>query len=211
MADDAEDGRTRLFLAVLPNERVRDELCHTQREVAPLLAKGRPTSRGNLHLTLAFIGMCDAGEREAAARALRVACGQSRPLSLALGGMGVFERRRGGGVVWQGVADGPGLQGLARLQASLVQALADQGLGDRLPDTASQFCPHITLFRGARPKGGWQPVVGDGGEGRLSSPPARPVGTQAFDVQSASLMWSHHPEGGELTYDELLRVPLGGA
>lgn len=211
MADCAADGWTRLFLAVLPDERVRDGLCQTQREVAPLLERGRPTARGNLHLTLVFLGMCDAGEREAAERALRVACGQSRSFSLVLGGVGVFERRRGGGVVWQGVADGPGLQGLVRLQASLVQALSDQGLGDRLPDTATRFRPHITLFRGARPKGGWQPVVGDGGEGRTPSPPARPAGIPAFAVRAASLMWSHHPEGGELTYDELLRVPLGGA
>lgn len=205
------DGRTRLFLAVLPDERVRDELCRTQREVAPLLVRGRPTARGNLHLTLAFLGMCDAGEREAAVRALGDAARQTRPLSLALGGVGVFERRHGGSVVWRGVADGPGLQGLVRLQASLVRALADQGLGDRLPATATQFRPHVTLFRGARPKDGWQPVVGDGGEARASSPLARPAGIPAFRVQAASLMWSHHPEGGELTYDELLRVPLGGA
>ena len=77
----------RLFLAVLPTPEVRAALVASQRALAPALRRGAPAAPGNLHLTLAFLGMCDASQEAAAARAYsRVVT----PLALASRSLALF-------------------------------------------------------------------------------------------------------------------------
>ena len=46
----------RLFLAVIPDNSIKDELCFIQKRLQLQGVKGKFTSRENMHMTLAFIG-----------------------------------------------------------------------------------------------------------------------------------------------------------
>jgi 2'-5' RNA ligase len=180
-AADAEDTSTtapeepaqqqpkRLFVALLPDDACRQALIATQRQAAPGLARARFTAPENLHLTLAFLGGCDAAaehtaRRAVAAAARRMACtpGGAAPLALRLGPVGAFARRRGGSVLWRGVGTGEGpaepveprdeggtgaaqVARLLTLHRLLCAALAAEGL-----PLEARFTPHLTLARGVR-------------------------------------------------------------
>ena len=58
-------------MALLPDEGVRDELVGMQQMVLPHLDHARATSRGNLHLTLAFLGELDREREKRALQAMR--------------------------------------------------------------------------------------------------------------------------------------------
>ncbi len=198
-ADAAE--RRRLFLAVLPTDEARDALVARQELLAPRLGRPRATARGNLHLTLAFLGMCDARQQAAAEEALREAAAQARPFSLALGDLGTFSHKRGkSAVVWCGVREDDGARELRALQARLEAALRARGL----PLDERPYQPHMTLFRQARPRGGQESADQALADAQTLAPAC------TFPVSAASLMWSHHREsGGPLVYDEVVRAPLG--
>jgi 2'-5' RNA ligase len=238
----------RLFVALLPDAPVRDELVRRQRLLLPSLARAKPTARGNLHLTLAFLGML--GEEKSTA-ALDAMCGAAQlfaagermarggdavapyaggadgshaggaaapyaGLTLALGDIGHFDKR-GGSVLWQGIAEDAECERLVRLQAILADCLRERGL----PLEDRPYVPHMTLARGARLKRVGRDennrcVRDDAGEepmdeflaqvnARISSSHKE---TPAMRAGAISLMWSHHPADGELTYTEIARVPL---
>ena len=46
----------RLFLAIVPDNNIKDELCMIQKRLQMQGVKGNFTTRENMHLTLAFIG-----------------------------------------------------------------------------------------------------------------------------------------------------------
>lgn len=189
----------RLFLAVLPTGPVREALVASQEALAPTLGKARPTAPGNLHLTLVFLGMCDEGQAEAAGGALREACACQDAFGLRLAGTGRFNKRRGD-IVWQGLEEDAGARDLRAFRARLLAALHARGLALEVGD---EYAPHVTLFRGVRK------VVAEGGDDVGATRAASPAIGTPWPVTTASLMWSHHPEGGSLTYTELVRVPLG--
>ena len=220
-------GTRRLFVAVIPDDGARAELVRTQRALGPSLRHPHATSAGNLHLTLAFLGGLDGDGEEGARRAMVRAArafgdGGGGAFSLALGPVGSFDRGRGS-VVWRGVSDvgNGGYRSLLRLQALLARELAGTGLHvDERP-----FSPHITLFRGCRVKAGATAVPAAGSDGNarerhrvemrelLARANAELGGRGAareapMAVDAMSLMWSHHPAGGVLTYTELFRVGL---
>ena len=194
----------RLFLALLPDAAAREALVATQELVAPHLAKPKPTAPGNLHITLAFLGMCDAYQEAAAAHALEEAAAECAPFDLALGTLGCFEKKRGGSIVWRGV--GGDTDALLDLHDELVDALADEGFELE----GGPYIPHITLFRGARPA--------TAADAETDVPLAETLydlgeqlgdGVTPWPVRAASLMWSHRPEDtGLLTYGEIARVEL---
>lgn len=198
--------RRRLFLAILPTDEARGALSARQHLLAPHLERPRPTARGNLHLTLAFLGMCDAQQQAAATQALAEAAALAQPFSLALGDLGVFCHKRGkSAVVWCGVAEDEGARELRALQARLEAALRARGLTlDGRP-----YQPHMTLFRQARLQGGRE-SAGQAFAGQAFADAQTRAPACAFPVNAASLMWSHHREsGGPLVYDEIARAPLG--
>ena len=197
----------RLFLALLPDAAAREALVATQELVTPHLAKPKPTAPGNLHITLAFLGMCDARQEAAAARALEEAAAQCAPFDIALGTLGCFEKKRGGSIVWRGV-DGD-TDALHTLHDTLVDALVDEGFDLE----GGPYIPHITLFRGARPVTAAGAEAGVPLTGTLYDLGGR-LGDNLtpWPVRAASLMWSHRPEDtGLLTYDEIARVELAAA
>ena len=212
---DSEGSARRIFVAVLPDDATRAELVRRQALLLPRLAKARPTAPDNLHLTLAFLGMLEEGQVVSALEAMREAAEAScvPALDLPLAGLGSFGRD-GRAILWQGLAPGPNLDALFDLQARLERALRGRGLSlEERP-----YRPHITLARGVRLG---EKSAPSSLEGLLASEGARPAaptpeheggtpleGTPRLRADALSLMWSHHPEGGRLTYTELERVAL---
>ncbi len=222
----------RLFIALTCTDAERAELARDQAALLARVRKAHPTAAGNFHLTLAFLGMQDEDGERAAAEAVAAAAHACEPVPLALGPLGTFHHRHGGDVVWRGVAATPELN---RLQRTLVRELAQRGIELE----ARPFIGHITLARSVRANkdddldrlcaGLTSQLSGQpagGSSGRLPGQPAikpldlcdpassgsasdpRPPATLHTGV---SLMWSHRPEGGALTYTPIATFALDGA
>jgi 2'-5' RNA ligase len=189
-----QEPKRRLFVALTFGRDECAALGKARDELLSRVRKGAPSADANLHLTLAFLGMCTDAEERAATDAIRAAAASSEPIQLKLGELGVFSRRRGS-VVWRSAAEGPELM---ELQQRLVQELEQRGFElDTRP-----FTPHITLARNVRAAEDQnlkqaRAQVSDGLE------PLRTC------HETVSLMWSHHPEGGPLTYTPVFTAALG--
>ena len=198
----ADQTQKRLFIALRFSEEEQEALARSRDAVLKRLRAGHPTDTTNIHLTLAFLGMLDGAGEKRAADALRAAAGACGPVALSLGGLGAFEHRRGG-IVWRGVSQ---QEGLLVLQQTLVRELAVR----ELPVDEKPFVPHVTLVRSARPAKGLvanatpdlQLICDEVSRGLPS------LQTRHTEV---ALMWSHHPEGGQLTYTPILTAPLRGS
>ena len=128
--------RKRLFFALNPASRVRAEVAAVQ---DALDVQGRAVPSANFHVTLAFLGMQDAGiipdVCAAAASVPFPGC------EIVLDRLGRFKRA---GVLWLGASEVPPV--LADFQHRLVGALLAAGIGyDRKP-----WKPHLTLYRKLR-------------------------------------------------------------
>lgn len=183
----------RLFLALRFTDAERDELEGIACAAAARMRRGTPALRENLHLTLAFLGMCDARTEEAARLAGAAAAEAAGPVSETLGGLGSFTHRRSS-VIWRGVAEESGLRGL---QARIAAELKEQDV----PFDDRPFVPHVTLVRGAAAQQGEDidKILADL-SGKL-----HPLSAHHAEV---ALMWSHHPEGAPLIYTPVARFPL---
>jgi len=129
----------RLFFALWPDDAVRESLARASLAIHRV-AGGRATRAESIHLTLAFLGDCDAerlGALKAAAAGVRV-----RPFDLVLDEHGFWNHNR---IAWVGARETP--QGLAALVSDLRAALA----GAQLAFDPKPFVPHVTLVRKARP------------------------------------------------------------
>ena len=168
----------RLFLALRFTDAERDELEGIACAAAARMRRGTPALRENLHLTLAFLGMCDARTEEAARLAGAAAAEAAGPVSETLGDLGSFSHRRSS-VIWRGVAEESGLRGL---QARIAAELKEQDV----PFDDRSFVPHVTLVRGAAAQQGEDidKILAD------LSEKLHPLCAHHAEV---ALMWSHHP------------------
>ena len=147
----------RLFVALNLPEPVCKSLCACVRPLHSMGFALRWMTPEQVHLTLKFLGDV-APERESElVAALGRACVGARPVTLTLGGFGVFPHSERPRVVWAGVAPEPGLE---LLQHRTEQEFAPLGFATE----ARAFRPHITLGRagpGARPGGfsGLEPAL----------------------------------------------------
>ena len=178
----------RLFIGITFPDEAADALVADQAALSPHLKTGRASSRENLHLPLIFLGEVDEDVERRVRDAVQATAAASSPLTLSLGDLGSFDHHNRL-VLWRGIQSGAGLDELRSLQARLVEELLDRGVG--FEDRA--YRPHATLVRNARLEGKEPHVV-------------RPV---SFDVKAIRLMWSHHPEGGRLTYTPVFSAELG--
>jgi RNA 2',3'-cyclic 3'-phosphodiesterase len=183
----------RLFLALRFTDAERDELEGIACAAAARMRRGTPALRENLHLTLAFLGMCDARTEEAARLAGAAAAEAAGPVSETLGDLGSFSHRRSS-VIWRGVSGESGLRGL---QARIAAELKEQDV----PFDDRPFVPHVTLVRGAAAQRGEDidKILAD------LSEKLHPLSTHHAEV---ALMWSHHPEWSPLIYTPVARFPL---
>ncbi|HRZ37523.1 MAG TPA: RNA 2',3'-cyclic phosphodiesterase [Candidatus Paceibacterota bacterium] len=137
------ESALRLFAALTLPEALVDRLVSLQRILdSHWPARSvRWVRREQLHLTLRFYGNVPSEEAPALTEALRVACAGTRPLSLAIAGLGAFPNTRRPRVLWAGVTGD--LEPLERLEQRIQSATA--AFGDHR-DTRS-FQPHLTLGR----------------------------------------------------------------
>lgn len=124
----------RLFVAIRPPRDIRAQLLGLMDGVH----HARWQSDEHLHLTLRFIGEVDRQMAEDIAAALGTV--HDRSFSVALDGIGQFDRRGRIDTLWAGVRPH---EALARLHRKVDQALIRIGL----PPEGRAYLPHITLAR----------------------------------------------------------------
>lgn len=130
-----ENGKIRLFAALLPDDATVSALGHAARALRQDCLRGNFVAPENYHVTLAFIG--ETAEAEKAAEAVRAV--EAAPFTLTLAKVGKFSRTRGD-IYWYGVRTCAALEALyARTQAELTAR------GFELETRA--FKPHVTLAR----------------------------------------------------------------
>jgi len=138
----AGDDRIRLFCALQLQEETLDALgAWQERELRG--AGGRPVPRGNLHVTLAFLGSRPAGETGRIAGELRAAAAAAAPAELRP--LRYRETRSVGMIVCEDVT------GAATALAEDVQARLER-LGAYRRE-ARPWLPHVTVLRFRRPEG----------------------------------------------------------
>jgi 2'-5' RNA ligase len=145
----------RLFVAIRPPPQVRARLLDLMGGVAG----ARWRTEDQLHLTLRFIGEVDrhlARDVDAALSSVH-----HPSFSIALDGLGAFDRRGEPVTLWAGVAP---QEPLHALHKKVDQALVRVGVE---PDRRA-YLPHVTLARLPRGTGPIKPLIE--GSGALSSP-----------------------------------------
>jgi len=174
------DEVLRLFLALRLPDDVLDGL---ERWSQATLGGGRAVTRGQLHVTLAFLGGRPARELQGIVESLREAA--SRSTAFTLRPLRYRETRSVGMIVLDDVSGGAG-----RLAADLHDRLERLGAYRR---EARQWLPHVTVLRfRARPR---------------LCPPVPALGEFA-PSDAAAFVSRLHPAGAR--YEVLESVPLGG-
>ncbi|HEV2321158.1 MAG TPA: RNA 2',3'-cyclic phosphodiesterase [Gammaproteobacteria bacterium] len=136
---ETQPAGARLFFALCPEQGGGDSIYKATRN-AVQASGGRPTSRENLHLTLAFLGNVapDLEARVAALATDTAAEVAAAPFSFDLDEIGYWP---GSQVLWYGCRQTPEtLRGLAMQLRRRLQAA-------QLPPKADKFVPHVTLAR----------------------------------------------------------------
>ena len=127
----------RLFIAVNFNDDTKNKLLALRDELCSNSTKGNFTLPENIHLTLAFLGECDAKQIESIKSVMDMT--SFKPFDLNIECIGRF-KRGGDDIWWAGVREN---KELLDLQRNLTTELCNKGfqLDNR------KYSPHITLGR----------------------------------------------------------------
>ena len=133
----ARPSSMRLFIAVNFSVEVRTRLIALRDKLRANAGRGSFTAPENLHLTLQFLGECDAGQIAAAKAAMAEV--RFAPFDLSIDHVGCF-KREDGDIWWAAIAENGEL---LKLQCALADRLRLKGfvLEKR------RYSPHITLGR----------------------------------------------------------------
>lgn len=175
----------RLFVAIEPPPLIRQSLLAMMGGIA----RAHWQTEGQLHLTLRFIGEVNRHRAEDAAAALGAI--HHPRFSIALDGIGQFDRRGRVDNLWVGLAPHAPLK---TLHNKVDQALARVGIG---PDKRT-FLPHITIARFGREAGPLHGFVSHAGG----------VRSQPFEVSDFCLYESQLTQNGSV-YTVVDRYALG--
>jgi len=130
----------RLFIAANFSEETRKRLLAFRDELRSLSERGRFTSPENLHLTLVFLGECDAKQADAAKRSMNALTFD--PFTITVSGVGYFDKGRPN-LVFCELQNDDGRRKLCQLQSELSENLSAKGF--KLE--SRKFWPHITMGR----------------------------------------------------------------
>jgi len=140
----------RLFVAININHKTRSLLLALRDELRKKSRRGNYSVLENLHLTLAFLGECDAKQTATAKSALDAV--SFAPFDITIDCVGRFSRvpaksqdswggsRDGGDVWWAGLQES---KPLITMQRELAESLIAAGF----PIEKRRYSPHITLGR----------------------------------------------------------------
>jgi 2'-5' RNA ligase len=165
----------RLFIAINFNAETKSRLLALRDELRLRSERGNYSAPENLHLTLVFLGECDAKQTAAAKAALDTL--SFEPFAIVIERVGRF-KRNGGDLWWAGLRENAVLSGI---QEMLSARLRESGFALE----SRKFSPHITLGR---------EVVTDYTFGKIE-----PFGEM---VSAIELMKSERI-GGKLTYTSI--------
>ena len=129
----------RLFFAVNFSEETKSRLAGIRDELRAKSVRGNFSATENLHLTLTFLGECNAKQLAAAKAALDSL--KIEEMNIRFDRIGCFQRD-GGDIWWAGIAEN---RVLLALQQDLTKNLISAGF--RLEKR--KYSPHITLARKA--------------------------------------------------------------
>jgi RNA 2',3'-cyclic 3'-phosphodiesterase len=138
----------RLFYAFELPEELRSRIGEHVRMVREAVPDAVATwiRTENIHLTVKFFGMVSTDRIESISKTAERVAGQFAPITVSIGGTGVFPRASRPQVLWIGVGDLRGT--LAAFQAELENEFA--GIG--LLKEEREFRPHLTIARIRRPE-----------------------------------------------------------
>lgn len=137
-ADPAE--RRRVFIALWPEAKTRQDIAALMKSGVVANAVGKPVPIDNLHITLAFLGDVEMVRIDHLAQAIgRI---EQAPYTLVLDRIGCFPRAR---VVWLGASRRS--RSFARTRRGVNRILEELGFKTEKREAA----PHVTLLRKARP------------------------------------------------------------
>ncbi len=182
----------RLFVAVDPGERLRAEVStgfDARREVV----RGRWVDPSLLHVTLMFLGECDAGETGILREVLLEAVSDRRDFTVAPEGTGFFPGARRPRVFFLQMRSDGALEDLA----DAVRAGVAARLPEREPET-KPFRPHLTLARFRTPPAASELEL---------LPGLMPQGFSPFPVRDVRLVSSRLTPRGPI-YTNLAVFPL---
>jgi 2'-5' RNA ligase len=131
----------RLFIAINFNDNTRSRLIGLRDELRSRSRRGNFSASDNLHLTLAFLGECDAKRTDAAKSVLGSV--NFAPFGIAIDRVGRFKRSNGnnrGDIWWAGVSEN---EALLDLQRDLTEKLTTAGF----EFDSHKYSPHVTLGR----------------------------------------------------------------
>ncbi len=192
----------RMFVAVQPPERVRDELADflEAREGMPWI------DRAQWHITLAFLASVADHRIDELAERLATAAVRRRPFAAAVAGAGAFPNPGRASVLWLGVevldgepdpVDGRRETELHRLAVNARAAANAVGA----PPDGKPFVPHLSLTRLNRPVEAtkWLRVLDT-------------FRSSTWPVEEFVLVASHLREGpsGRPRHETVATIPLGG-
>ncbi len=130
----------RCFIAVELDEVIKDQLESVQALFASLGGKVGWCNRGQMHLTLKFLGEVAEDVIPTAVDALKIAVGKIAPFEMTVEGVGAFPTAGRPRVLWVGIR---GCPPLLELQERIEKQFTPLGF----PREDRDFTPHLTLGR----------------------------------------------------------------
>ena len=127
----------RLFIAINFNDATRAGLIALRDELQKKAAGGRFSAPENIHLTLVFLGECDARQTMGAKAAMDAVIFE--PFTVTIDRVGRF-KRDGGAIWWAGVRENKQL-------LNLYDSLTDKLTAAGFELEKRKYSPHVTLAR----------------------------------------------------------------
>lgn len=185
---------TRAFIALNLPEADREALHAAAHPVRHAVESGAWVAAANLHLTLKFLGNVDEPPLASIGERLREIAAGHRPLTLDVGGAGVFPNFRAPRIVWLGVGQDARLE---LLYHDVERACEDLGF----PVEGRAFRPHLTLGRLKTPPDA-------NARSRLREALRELTESRRVVVRTVDLMASRPGTGGS-RYTVMSAAPLG--
>lgn len=142
----------RVFYAIQFADYVKQALAENLTEIKEYTVRGSFTAQENFHITLVFVGECNANKFELLKKAadntaekLNLAgLFKSNPIKAVIDGLGTFPRPFGEELLWVGVKTEPD-DILTKINKILIQESANCGI--YIKEDHNKFIPHVTLAR----------------------------------------------------------------